>query len=199
MNGDSIRDEIIKKRISQLCREQNASLAQIAKKADISPATLQLYTIGKRTPDAKCLRKLCSALGVSADWILGISETKTLDTNKAAVCNFTGLSEEALNIILEIKLIRLSDALSEILSNPFIFHALQYYDLYKDIEPQKGASDRNDPQTGEIILSPESAALYYLGKTSDAFSTIVHADYFQKWQDLDEKKGGKSNGEKGKR
>lgn len=42
---------------------------------------------------------LADHYGVSADWLLGLSGVKSPDTDMQAVCSFTGLSEDVINVL----------------------------------------------------------------------------------------------------
>lgn len=61
----------------------------------ISRQTIGFYLNGNRIPDIVGLRKIAEKCNVSADWLLGISEAKSLDCDIRQICRATGLSEEA--------------------------------------------------------------------------------------------------------
>lgn len=65
----------------------------------ISRQTVGFYYNGDRVPDALTLIKISQRCGVSADWLLGISNVKTLDVKLKQVCEYTGLSENAVLFI----------------------------------------------------------------------------------------------------
>jgi transcriptional regulator with XRE-family HTH domain len=55
----------------------------------------QWYT-GYARPDIEKIPAICKFYGVSADWLLGISETQAVDIEVRDICKKTGLSENAL-------------------------------------------------------------------------------------------------------
>ena len=65
----------------------------------ISRQTVGFYCNGDRIPDALVLRQICEKCNVSADWLLGLADERTPDTNLKAVSRFTGLSVEAVKAI----------------------------------------------------------------------------------------------------
>ena len=54
---------------------------------------------GKSTPSAEDIVALTKVFGVSADYLLGISEAATLNKDIQAICEYTGLSSEAIETI----------------------------------------------------------------------------------------------------
>lgn len=73
------------------------SLNEVAKSIGVTRQAIANYLGGKTTPDAKILYRLAEYLGVSADYLLGISEIKSADRDiqNAIIC--TGLNESAIN------------------------------------------------------------------------------------------------------
>lgn len=59
--------------------------------------TISLYMNGQSRPDTERLTLLCKALNISADYLLGLSKHKSLDEDLKAVCEYTNLSEDAVN------------------------------------------------------------------------------------------------------
>lgn len=62
---------VFKERLGALIGDDTA--AAFAEKAGIARQTLVAYKNGDRLPDAEMLRRLCTACGVSADWLLGLA------------------------------------------------------------------------------------------------------------------------------
>ena len=71
------------------------TLQEFADKLGMSRATVGFYAAGKRIPDALGIKTIAEKCNVSADWLLGLSAVKSLDTDCKSVCNYTGLSEES--------------------------------------------------------------------------------------------------------
>jgi len=69
----------------------------------ISRPTVGFYENGERLPDALLLRKIAIKCGVSADWLLGISDTKSQNQDVQTTCALTGLSENAVKILSDMK------------------------------------------------------------------------------------------------
>ena len=48
--------------------------ADVAFETGVSKPTISRYLAGARLPDLRCITALCKFLGVSADWMLGLSD-----------------------------------------------------------------------------------------------------------------------------
>lgn len=65
----------------------------------ISRATVGQYESGKRIPNADGVKAIAEKCGVSADWLIGLSDAKNPDATIQAICKYTHLSEEALETL----------------------------------------------------------------------------------------------------
>lgn len=73
---------------------------EVADDVGISRASLEYYEKGKRKPDIEILAKFADYFGVSADYLLGRTDVKTVDKDLQFVCDYTGLSEKSINQIV---------------------------------------------------------------------------------------------------
>jgi len=87
--------------LGERMRELRGELSQnkFSKRVGVTAATIGYYENSDRLPDAETLHKICTECNVSADYLLGIASEKTMDTDTRAICERTGLSEQALNFI----------------------------------------------------------------------------------------------------
>ena len=69
------------------------STEEFAKKLGVSRQTLGFWLNEKRTPDMDMLIKVSKALNMSIDYLVGISDSNSLDADIQAVIRYTGLSE----------------------------------------------------------------------------------------------------------
>lgn len=72
---------------------------EFAEKVGISRQSMGFYLSGKRVPDSVILVQICQKCEVSSDWLLGLTDTKSPDTNIAAVIQYTGLTEDNVNAL----------------------------------------------------------------------------------------------------
>lgn len=61
-------------KLSELLEERNISQKEFAETLSIAPTTLNGYIKDKRQPDFETVRKITSALNVSADYLLDTTE-----------------------------------------------------------------------------------------------------------------------------
>lgn len=88
-------------RIKQLIDTRGLTQAQLSTRSGLPPATISHFITGFRTPGTSSLRKLSQALGVSVEYLLGITEEPKIAGNEAKVIfrNAQQLSEESLKTL----------------------------------------------------------------------------------------------------
>lgn len=128
---------------------------QFAEKLGISRPTVSLYESGARIPDAEVLRTISEKCGVSADYLLGLTEVQTAEPDFRTACQYTGLSEEAVFCLN--KLPDLGKAFSKIICEyglP-ISHALN---LLEDAVTD--AQEMHEKLKQEIKINPDNPDLF---------------------------------------
>ena len=101
-------------RLQQLTAESGVSA--LAAYLDCSVQAVNQYRQGTSFPKTENLIKISNFYNVSVDYLLGITKTKNRDTTVQAVCEYTGLSEIAVEAI---KRIDRKDVLNLVLESPF--------------------------------------------------------------------------------
>ena len=69
----------------------------------ISRPALVNYETGKRKPDIEILEKIANYYNVSADYLIGRTDIKSSDLDIREIAEKTGLTEEAISILSEVK------------------------------------------------------------------------------------------------
>ncbi len=69
--------DTLARRIRVQLRAQRMTQAELAKKANITEAGISRYVNGVRSPKADQIVQLAKALGVSSDYLLGLSESRS--------------------------------------------------------------------------------------------------------------------------
>ena len=171
------------------------TLKDFADKLGMSRATVGFYSAGQRIPDALGIKTIAEKCGVSADWLLGISDIRTADTTIRAACEYTGLSEAAIqNLHLESRDKEVINALSHLLENDFeelhrldreIYLAMRMYQsvpfgthieeplgryLPKDI---KDTVFKCLDEWGGVMLSRREAADHYATKAAHLLQNMI--------------------------
>ena len=65
---------IVSNRLRTALQIRNLSQKQFAQKLGITEVTTSRYINGTRTPNANVIAKICYALNISSDWLLGLSK-----------------------------------------------------------------------------------------------------------------------------
>lgn len=82
-------------RLRELRKHSNESQADIAKELSVSKSTVGLWESGATQPNAESLYNIARHYGVSADYLLGITESPSLDADVRSAQEYTGLSDRA--------------------------------------------------------------------------------------------------------
>lgn len=81
-------------KIKRLRESREWTQAELARKVGVTKSAISTYELGMRTPSADVVCGFAKAFGVSADYLLGIAERRTVDVE--------GLSEREEAIIREL-------------------------------------------------------------------------------------------------
>ncbi len=76
---------------------------EVANRVGVSRQNVGKWLSGETTPDINTLGKIADAYGVSTDYLLGRTDIKAANADLKAVCEYTGLSENAVENLIEIK------------------------------------------------------------------------------------------------
>ena len=87
--------KVFSERLSELMKEGGLKQQDLANVLEVKRQTVSLYMSGQSMPDAEQLKKIAVFFNVSADWLLGLSDVRVLETDLREICTYTGLSEVA--------------------------------------------------------------------------------------------------------
>lgn len=88
--------EKVSKRIVSLREEKGETQQELADAIGITRQSLSRYEIAARTINIEVLGTLAQHFGVSADYLLGLSDVRSTEQDMQAACEMTGLSEETI-------------------------------------------------------------------------------------------------------
>ena len=96
----------------------DANNTEIAKKIGVSSQTISNWLSNTYVPDIVALEKIADAYNTSTDYLLGRTKSMLKDDKIQAACDVTGLSDNAVIALLDLKLIceRKSRAYTDLLS-----------------------------------------------------------------------------------
>jgi len=94
------RLEFLRKYVYRVKNGTQLTLDDVSKETGISRSALSSYENNVKIPGADNLKKLCEFYGVSADWLIGLSQVE-IPVRK--VSDLTGLSSEAVDALHRLK------------------------------------------------------------------------------------------------
>lgn len=97
-------NETFADRLTKLRENTGKKRQEVADELEISRASLEYYEKGKRKPDIEVLAKIAEYYRVSTDYLLGLSVVPSTDKDIQFVCDYTGLSESAVNRLAKLNL-----------------------------------------------------------------------------------------------
>lgn len=89
-------------RINTLLAEHNKRQKDLAYFLGVTDNTISYFVNGNRIPNTEQIIKIAEFFNVSSDFILGISDVSSIDENLKSVCEYTGISESAIDKIKEL-------------------------------------------------------------------------------------------------
>lgn len=92
-------------KINTLLAETDKSQKELAEYLGVVPNIISYYCNGKRIPDIQKLMKIADFFGVSVDYLLGRTNYKGSEDIERDICDYTGLSEEALKTLFSYNMI----------------------------------------------------------------------------------------------
>ncbi len=106
--------EVFGERLLKLREERKETQDQLAKAVGITRQSLSRYETNERTPNIELIYNIAKHYEVSADYLLGLSNVKSLDNRVQAACEVTGLSEEAINAVIQLNGMGMGNDLAEL-------------------------------------------------------------------------------------
>ena len=166
--------KIIGCRINKLLAINNVKQKELAAYLSIPDNTVSYFVKGARVPNIEQIIKIAKYFNVSTDYLLGLTDVKTTDTDLKAICEFTGLDPRAVDILHIARPLRyfsmciydilinsnMFDLLEKYISTESIrrFIQLKYFALFRDGEfnPERCAKEpMYNPYTGSKLPEEE--------------------------------------------
>lgn len=94
--------EVFGKRLKELRKANGYTIEEFAKLVGISRSSLGYYENTDRLPDVEVLSRIADALNVSADYMIGRTNTAALKGKMKTVCELTGLSDSAAEYLAQL-------------------------------------------------------------------------------------------------
>lgn len=95
------KDAQIGKRINYIRRKRGLSQTELGKAVGVTKKTIIYYEDKSKIPLNK-IKKIAIALEVTTDYLLGVSDIEIIDENMEIVHKMTGLSNNAIKVLMEL-------------------------------------------------------------------------------------------------
>ena len=139
--------EVFGKRLKELRKANGYTIERFADMVGISKSTLGYYENDKRMPDIEILARIADTLNVNADYLIGRTNTTAQKGKMKTVCEFTGLSDCAVEYLSE--LVKNKDYAKLSVINHLFDELTEDYDFYS-----------YETQNGEEVASSVLGALF---------------------------------------
>ena len=135
-------NDIFPTRLRGLMEETKTTQTKLASVLKIKHETISYYASGQSKPNYEVLGRIADYFNVSADYLLGRSDVRTLNIDVQAVCSYTGLSEEAVSNLRKMSLLpsfspddtdSLSFTMDKLLSEKAIEISNVFHDTYRTV------------------------------------------------------------------
>lgn len=130
-------------RLQELIDQSGKTRQELANLLGCDNSTITKHYKGDRSVTTEYLVKYARHFGVSADYLLGLSDTKTSDTTLRSVCDYTGLSEEVVETLSKYRgNLLFALTLSRLINSGF-FPLVKKYIMLSDLaEERKGSKEK---------------------------------------------------------
>ena len=99
MNKTTTTNEIFGIRLRELRKQNGYTIEQFAEKIGVAKSTLGYYENDNRMPDIEILCRICNVFNVTADYMIGRTNTAAVKGKMKTVCELTGLSDAAADFL----------------------------------------------------------------------------------------------------
>lgn len=95
--------KIVGYRIGILLTEQKKMQKELADFLDVQPNVVSNFFTGDRTPNLDQIIKISEFFHTTPNYLLGVTDSQSTDNNLQAMCEYTGLSDRAIQTLHELR------------------------------------------------------------------------------------------------
>ena len=186
------KNQALKDRLNQLYTESELSIDKFAATLKISGSAMQNYLNPNNTQNSRDLptdkiADVCRGYNVSADWLLGLSDVRKPSTDLRGVCEYTGLSE---NAILKIEKLSKedeynSDCISQMIESEKFSHVItRLYAYIASMDCLEDSDFDDDMRSFDIVddkvlLHRTEAVRYFKEALKESIGILCNDLYIQ--------------------
>lgn len=128
MENKTTCTEVFGKRLKELRKANGYTIEQFAQRVGIAKSTVGYYENDNRLPDIEILARIANEFNVSADYLIGRTNTTALKGKMKNVCELTGLSDTAAEYLA--KLVKNKDSRKLSVINHLFARLNEDYDFF---------------------------------------------------------------------
>ncbi len=91
-------------RITEILAQKGITQKSLADHIRIKPNVISYWCKGERTPNTEQIIMIADYFGVSTDYLLCRTDVASTNTDIQMICDYTGLSEKAIQIVANCKM-----------------------------------------------------------------------------------------------
>lgn len=143
-----------------------------------SPQAINQYKQGTAVPQVEKLIKIAEYFNVSTDYLLGLSDVKTTDTELKGVCEYTNLSETAVKLLHSGTKNRI-DVLSGLIENYNFWAMIDKITKYREMSKQAYSAEdwlsdgEFNPITDNCVTKSAEEAQFVLFQIQKLLNKII--------------------------
>lgn len=128
---DNITKKTIGKRINNALAFRNVKQKELAKVLEISDNTVSFFCSGSRVPNHEQIIQIAKYLNVSADYLLGLTDSMTNNKDIQFICDYTGLNSSVINILHDEQTKEMTTHCNSVINT--IFQSTNCFALFKNL------------------------------------------------------------------
>lgn len=143
MKPKKIGDRFYKAR-TKLNKNGKESPRKVYAETGVTASSINLYESDDRIPNMENAKILADHYGVNLSWLLGESDSPSLDKDSQLITELTGLSPEAIEMICRIKGFGLIETMNAVIASDSFRQMIQWIDTARIINKHCTDADKNN-------------------------------------------------------
>lgn len=161
-------NEYIGKRIQEIRKDKGLKQEYIAGKIGVKRPNISKYETGEIAIPLDTLKKLSEILNTSTDYLLGLTDCKTLQTDYRALCDFIGIDDTAAEILEDIKFVY---------GGQYLIHTLNFLIKQETLAPNEELFEEKYSQIENSKLTDKEKKKY-IKKVQNIYDRM-----YKRWKD----------------
>lgn len=185
--------DIFVTRMTELYRISGCpSVTQFAKQIGLKRQTVDKYLNGIQKADMPSIKQICTAMNITSDWLLGLSDIMTPSADIQSAVAALGITEAAAQRIIDPAVCgSKKDALSHLIESEDFGKFINLYKVFLDLLNRLNEKDLDHlaeivtDDAGNIVLSTNEAINHFKRRVSHEMEMICDSDHLERLSKLE--------------